>query len=389
MTAQREQFWALHGQGRPLFDIAAELQVAIRTVYCWIGETGGVRPRVKPAPSGRYLSAEDRDKIAVMVAEGATRAEIARKLGRHRSTIGREIERNSDLVHSATDTVCAYYAGRAQKRAEVRTRRPKVAKLRSNVNPELHVHVQTKLTARWSPEQISKHLPEDFPDRPEMRVSPETIYQAIYVQGRGALRRELAVCLRTGRAVRRPKKRSDTRRGRIPGMINISERPAEVEDRSIPGHWEGDLILGKDNASAIGTLVERTTRYVMLLHLPGRHGALDIEQAMLDAVARMPEDLRKTLTWDQGSEMSNHARIAIATGLDIYFCDPHSPWQRGSNENTNGLLRQYFPKGTDLSSYSAEHLREVAAQLNGRPRKTLGWKSPHEALNQLLVATTD
>jgi IS30 family transposase len=285
--------------------------------------------------------------------------------------------------HSRRD----YLPSKAQKRADERARRPKAAKLRRDVNAELHDYVQAKLKKRWSPQQISELLVVDFPDRPEMRVSHEAIYQALYVQGRGALKRELIVCLRTGRAVRRPKRNSEERRGRIPGMINISERPAEAEDRAVPGHWEGDLIIGKDSASAIGTLVERTTRYCMLLHLPGRRGAEDVHDTMLAAIAQMPKQLRRSLTWDQGSEMKSHAKITIASGLDIYFCDPHSPWQRGSNENTNGLLRQYFPKGTDLSVHSAQHLLDVAAELNDRPRKTLGWRSPHQALAELLVAT--
>ena len=270
----------------------------------------------------------------------------------------------------------------------MRARRPKVAKLHADLL--LRAYVQQRLGQRqWSPEQISQSLKVDFPDQPAMRVSPETIYQSLYVQSRGALRRELTLCLRTGRALRRPDKRSEQRRGRIPGMVSISERPAEVADRAVPGHWEGDLIIGKDSRSAIGTLVERSTRFVMLLHLPERHGALEVEQAMLGAIAQMPERLRGSLTWDQGKELSNHANITLASGLNIYFCDPHSPWQRGSNENTNGLLRQYFPKSTDLSVHSAAYLTEIADRLNDRPRKTLGWKSPRAALNELLVATTD
>ncbi|HKC27686.1 MAG TPA: IS30 family transposase, partial [Jatrophihabitans sp.] len=249
--------------------------------------------------------------------------------------------------------------------------------------------VQTRLDDRHSPEQIARRLKIEFPDEPEMQVSHETIYQSLYVQGRGALRRELAACLRTGRALRKPRRRAEARRPRIQGMVMISERPAEVEDRAVPGHWEGDLIIGADSASAIGTLVERMTRFVLLLHLPERHGALEIEQAMATAMSRLPAVLRKSLTWDQGIEMANHVKIAQATGLQIYFCDPHSPWQRGSNENTNGLLRQYFPKSSDLSIYPADYLDYVAVQLNNRPRKTLGWKTPAEALNQLLSNPAD
>jgi IS30 family transposase len=226
----------------------------------------------------------------------------------------------------------------------------------------------------------------EFPDDPGMRVSHETIYQSIYVQGRGALRRELAVCLRTGRAVRKPRRREGERRGRIPGMVMISERPAEVGDRAVPGHWEGDLIIGAAGKSAIGTLAERTSRFVLLLHLPDGHGPDQVARAMTAAMAGLPDAIRRTLTWDQGKEMMSHAQIAEATGLDIYFCDPHSPWQRGSNENTNGLLRQYFPKGTSLAGHSREHLQAVADELNSRPRMTLGWNTPARALDELLAA---
>jgi IS30 family transposase len=330
---------------------------------------------------------EERQTIATMWAAKASKAEIARELGRHPATVGRELARNSELK-SPTHKTLSYHPGRADKRAQARARRPKQCKLRQDVNARLHTWVQKKLKKKWSPEQIAKELLLAFPHDPEMRVSHETIYQSLYVQSRGALRRELSVCLRTGRAVRRPAKRSDERRGRIPGMINISARPAEVADRSVPGHWESDLIIGKNSGSAIGTLVERSTRFVMLLHLPDRHGALEVEQAMLKAIAQMPAELRRSITHDQGKEMSNHRQITIASGMDIYFCDPHSPWQRGSNENTNGLLRQYFPKGTDLSVHSAAHLRLVAAELNDRPRKTLEWLTPRQRLAELLVATT-
>jgi IS30 family transposase len=388
MVAERELFWKLRKQGVSLEEIAAEVGIGQGTARNWASENGGVAPRPARPPSSRFLTLEDREIIAVRLAAGVSQAQIARELGKHPSTIGREIKRNSDqpfVGHVRRE----YLASRAHRRARERAARPKPAKLRRNVNPELHDHVQAKLKENWSPEQISRELKIEFPTRPEMRVSHETIYQSLYVQSRGALRRELTSCLRTGRAVRRPKKRSDERRGRIPAMISISERPAEALDRAVPGHWEGDLIIGKNSASAIGTLVERTTRFCMLLHLPARHGALEVQEAMLTAIALMPEQLRRSLTWDQGSEMMNHAQISIASGMDIYFCDPHSPWQRGSNENTNGLLRQYFPKGTDLSQHSAEHLMAVAHQLNGRPRKTLGWRSPHKALDELLVATTD
>jgi IS30 family transposase len=227
-------------------------------------------------------------------------------------------------------------------------------------------------------------LKAEFPDEPEMRVSHETIYQAIYVQGRGALRRELAACLRTGRALRRPRRKAGVRRGRIPDMVMISERPAEADDRAVPGHWEGDLIMGARNASAIGTLVERSTRFVLLLHLPHGHDPAAVAAAMTGAMATLPAQLRRSLAWDQGKEMAAHKQVALATGLEVYFCDPHSPWQRGSNENANGLLRQYFPKGTDLSAHGKARLEAVAAELNARPRKTLGWRTPARALDEIL-----
>ena len=273
----------------------------------------------------------------------------------------------------------SYLASTAQNKAQTRSRRPKPAKLKDNL--ALRERVQDWLLLKWSPRQIAMTLRREFPDRPEMWVSHETIYQSLYVQSRGALRRELTACLRTGRAMRRPKRRTDERRGRIKDMVMISERPAHVEDRAVPGHWEGDLIIGKDSKSAIGTLVERTTRFVMLLHLPARHGAEEVQRAMVAEMSHLPARLRASLTWDQGSEMANHAQITMDLDqMPIYFCDPASPWQRGSNENTNGLLRQYFPKGTDLSVHTAEDLEFVAAQLNGRPRETLNWNNP--ALNR-------
>jgi IS30 family transposase len=282
------------------------------------------------------------------------------------------------------DAKSGYSARIAQLRSEERARRPKTGKL--GRCGELRERVQALLVKKHSPEQIAGVLAKTYPDRPEMQVSHETIYKALYVQGRGELRRELTKCLRTGRALRKPRARTreDNRRGRIPGMVNISERPAEAVDRAVPGHWEGDLIIGKDQASQIGTLVERSTGFVQLLHLPGGRSADVVADAMVHAIKALPQSLRKTLTWDQGLEMAAHGRIAIDAGIDIYFCDPHSPWQRGSNENTNGLLRQYFPKGTDLSVHSAEYLAEVAAELNSRPRKRFNWDSPAQVLDRLL-----
>jgi IS30 family transposase len=328
-------------------------------------------------PSGRYLSFEEREEIAVGLAANRSIRQIAAVLGRAPSTVSREIARNRGRGHS-----WQYRAGAAQGRAEQRARRPKPGKVA--VNGRLRARVQDDLWRRWSPQQIALRLRCDFPDSPEMWVSHETIYQSLYVQGRGGLRRELTACLRTGRAVRQPQRRTDRRRTRIPHMVMISDRPAEADDRAVPGHWEGDLIIGKDSASAIGTLVERTTRYVLLLHLPNDHTAATVETAMLTAIRTLPTHLWRSLTWDQGIEMSRHHTITLAADLPIYFCDPASPWQRGTNENTNGLLRQYFPKSTDLTIHTPEHLAHVAAELNGRPRMTLGWRTPAEALNELL-----
>jgi len=341
----------------------------------WFRQAGGVKANGPGRVSGRYLSVAEREEIAVGVAAGQPVRAIAARLGRDPSTVSREIRRNGCRGR--------YRALAAQAQAEFRARRPKTAKLAGNAR--LRGWVQERLEERWSPEQISVMLRREFAGEPEMWVSHETIYQAIYVQGRGALRRELAACLRTGRALRKPRRREGERRGRIKDMVMISERPAEVADRAVPGHWEGDLIIGSGN-SAIGTLVERSTRFVLLLHLPRRHDAAAVAAAMAGAMSTLPAQLRRSLTWDQGREMAFHAQIALATGLEVYFCDPHSPWQRGSNENTNGLLRQYFPKGTSLAGHSREHLEAVAAELNARPRKTLGWRTPAQALSEVLTA---
>jgi IS30 family transposase len=345
--------------------------------FAWFKQAGGVKGNGPRPGSGRYLSVAEREEIAVGLAAGDSQAAIAERLGRSPSTVSREIRRNSRGRK-------AYRALAAQGQAQHRARRPKTAKLAGNA--ELRELVAARLEEHWSPEQVSAWLRRQFPDCPEMQVCHETIYQSIYVQGRGALRRELSACLRTGRALRRPRRTEDERRGKIPGMVMISERPAEVQDRAVPGHWEGDLIAGSASKSAIGTLVERSTRFVLLLHLPEGHRADQVAEAMTQAMGTLPGALRRSLTWDQGSEMASHARIAAATDLEIYFCDPHSPWQRGSNENTNGLLRQYFPKGTDLSVHTREDLDAVAAELNARPRKTLGWKTPAEALDEVLAA---
>jgi IS30 family transposase len=347
-------------------------------------------------PSGRYLSLAERETISEGWHADLSQAEIARRIGRSRSTVSRELARNQTLRRAPASPGAGrgrarpqheqlrYRASNAQWKAEQRARRPKLGKLAAN--PELHAAVAARLSMLWSPQQIAASLRQDFADRPEMRVSHETIYQALYVQGRGELRRELTRCLRTGRALRKPRRIPGERRGKrvIPAEIMLSARPAEATDRAVPGHWEGDLITGHNNKTAIGTLVERSTRYVMLLYLPGDHGAEAVRDAMLATIPTLPAHLWRSLTWDQGREMARHTDITLATGLDIYFCDPHSPWQRGSNENTNGLLRQYFPKGTDLSTHSAQHLAAVATELNTRPRKTLNWQNPAQALNQLL-----
>jgi IS30 family transposase len=341
-------------------------------------------PADRPCPpevKSFRLSFAEREEIACRWAAKEGVRVIARALGRPASTISRELARGTVRRKSG------YRATVAQAAADIRARRPKTALLAAN--DRLREHVQQRLEYKDSPEQISRRLLLDFPADAEMRVSHETIYQSLYVQGRGALRRELAACLRTGRALRQPRRTAGERRGRIPDMVNISRRPADVEDRAVPGHWEGDLITGAENKSAIGTLVERATGFVVLLHLPQAHGAVEIQDAMIAAMAALPVTLRRTLTWDQGMEMRNHAQIATATDLEIYFCDPHSPWQRGSNENTNGLLRQYFPKGTDLSGYHRDYLEFVAAQLNRRPRKRLAWQTPVEALDELLCNPQD
>jgi transposase, IS30 family len=371
--------------------------VSVHTGRRWFADAGGVRPKFPGREPRRRprLTQQERVEIEVGVKTQESIRSIAHRLGRNPSTIMREIDRNAFSYgryrarhrfgaqwRGGWDTKPRYRATGAQARAQDRARRPKLGKLA--LNDKLRDEVQTRLNDEHSPAQIARRLRLDFPDDAEMRVSHETIYQSIYVQGRGNLRRELHTCLRTGRALRKSQRRAESRRGRIPNMVNISERPAEVADRAVPGHWEGDLIVGAQSKSAIGTLVERTTRFAMLLHLPHDHGALAVQDAVVAKMAQLPVILRKTLTWDQGSEMANHIAIAQAAQLDIYFCDPHSPWQRGSNENTNGLLRQYFAKGTDLSVFPADYLDYVATKLNTRPRKTLGWKTPAEALDELL-----
>jgi IS30 family transposase len=434
----KQEFWERIAAGLSSEDAAQACGVSQPLGTRWFREAGGMPPFTLSPPSGRYLSFSEREEIALLRAQQCGVREIARQLERSPSTISRELRRNA-ATHGGT---LQYRATVAQWKSERAAERPKVAKLAQN--RRLRGYVQDRLSGTvldvqgkpipgpkvpwkgrrhgrradrrwgmsWSPEQISRRLRLDFPDDASMRVSHEAIYQALYVQGRGALRRDLCACLRTGRALRVPRARTRQRNKQfITPELMISQRPPEVADRAVPGHWEGDLIIGL-NSSAIGTLVERSTRFTMLLNLPpavghgsgvrlkngpalAGHGAEAVRDAIAAKIATLPDQLGKSLTWDQGAEMAQHAQLRIETGLAIYFCDPRSPWQRGTNENTNGLLRQYFPKGTDMSRYGERELDAVAATLNGRPRKTLGWRTPAEALDHLLsnaqatdVATT-
>ena len=375
-------FWRAIAEGAPTAAAATRAGIGGERGARWFREAGGVSPLETSDPSGRFLSLSESEEIAVGVAAGHSAAKIAEHLGRAPSTVSREL-----ATWSTTHPDRPYRAVAAQQDAEARGARPKPFKL---AHAPLRERVQADLERKWSPRQIALRLAAEFPEDPAMRPSHEAIYQALYVQGRGLLRRELHTALRTGRAIRRPRRRVDGRSDpdrRIPGKIMISDRPAEVADRAVPGHWEGDLIMGKANKSSIGTLVERTTRFAILLHLPaGKVDPLALQEAIVVGIGQLPKHLRLSLTWDQGLEMRRHAEITLAADLPIYFCDPHSPWQRGSNENTNGLLRQYLPKGTDLSVHSVTDLDTIADKLNGRPRQTLNWRTPAEALNDLLSA---
>lgn len=333
--------------------------------------SGGIKPAQRTRSPG-CLSMLEREEISRGLAQGESMRRIAARLGRSPSSISREVARNGGVDR--------YRATRAERHAWDRARRPKAGKLRCN--PELLELVAAKLALCWSPEQISGWLAREHPHDPEMQVSHETIYRSLFVQSRGELKRELQRHLRSGRTMRRPKARRPNGQGIIPGMVMISDRPAEVEDRAVPGHWEGDLIMGRAKSS-IATLVERSTRFTMLLKLE-RHGAEDVYTAIRSKIPTLPDELLRSITWDQGKEMAKHRELTIDTGIDVYFCDPASPWQRGTNENTNGLLRQYFPKGSDLSPHSQEELDRVARELNDRPRKTLGWMTPLEALAEVM-----
>jgi IS30 family transposase len=431
-------FWRLIAQGKRTEEAAVEVGVSAPVASRWFRHAGGMPPLSLAEPTGRYLSFSEREEIALLKAQGQGVRAIARELDRDPGTISRELRRNAATRGGRRE----YRAGVAQWKAQMAARRPKPAKLASN--PRLREYVSTRLSGQlqrpdgsvaagppttwkglnkphradrrwataWSPEQISRRLVIDFPDEADMRISHEAIYQALYIEGRGALKRELVACLRTGRALRKPRERSRNKpQGHVTADVVLSERPAEAADRAVPGHWEGDLIIGL-NRSAIGTVVERSSRYTLLVHLPrlegygtiapvkngpalGGYGAIAMKDALTATLTAMPAELLRSLTWDRGKELSAHAQFKVDTGIAVYFADPHSPWQRGTNENTNGLLRQYFPKGTDLSRWTADDLLAVQAAVNSRPRKVLTWKTPAEVLDEQLrslsqagVATT-
>jgi RHS repeat-associated protein len=425
--SQQQRFWVAIAQGLTSENAAVACGLPGVIGTRWFREGGGMPTMHSAKSTDRYLSFEEREEIALQRALGAGVREIARKLNRAPSTVSREVRRNAATRSGGFD----YRASTAQWHAERRAKRPKPAKLASS--DRLRRYVQDRLAGRvrsekgtvvsgpevhwksrrhgrrsdrrwatcWSPQQISHRLQIDYPEDDSMRISHEAIYQALYIQGRGALHRELTACLRTGRALRVPRARSVRRRKAfISPEVMISKRPAEVAGRAIPGHWEGDLIIGLES-SAIGTLVERTTRFTMLLHLPrmathgeprvkngpalAGHGAAAVRDAIAAAFLTLPDQLCRSLTWDQGAEMAQHVQLRRDTGLQIFFCEPHSPWQRATNENTNGLLRQYFPKGTDLSRYSVNDLAAVANTLNKRPRKMLGWRNPSEVFNEKML----
>lgn len=414
VNPRREKFLRLRAEGLSRSEAAAEVRADARSAADWdkgitIIHRGRVYPdgrvvhypepklpnvrttrtavggkvsldRVEQVIHPRFLSVIDREQIRDLRRSGLSIRRIATEMGRSPSTISRELHRNTVSARRG------YMPHTAHRLSVERRRRPRCPKLLSN--DELFAYVQEKLKKRWSPEQISHRLRKDFPDSTEMRVSTETIYQAIYVHARGELKRELARQLRRRRSARKPNRQPDARRPRfVDPMTPVSERPAEIEQRTVPGHWEGDLIVGANGSSAMVTLVERSSRLVLLGHLGKERNSDAVRDSLVDAVADLPETLRRSLTWDQGAEMSEHRSFSIATDMDVYFCDPGSPWQRGSNENTNGLLRDYFPKGTDLSRHSPDELANVAAEMNARPRKALGWDTPAERISALLAAS--
>ena len=432
------EFWRLIAQGKSSEEAAVGVGVSVPVGARWFRHAGGMPPLSLAEPTGRYLSFAEREELALLRAKGLGARAIARELKRDPGTISRELRRNAATRSGKIE----YRATVAQWKAQTAARRPKPAKLA--MNSRLNEYVRERLSGElkrpdgaaargpettwkglnrphradrrwamaWSPEQISRRLVVDFPDDEDMRISHEAIYQALYIEGRGALKRELVACLRTGRALRKPRERARNRpQGHVTTDVVLSERPAEAEDRAVPGHWEGDLMIGL-HRSAIGTVVERASRYTLLVHLPrlegygtvapvkngpalGGYGAIAMKDALQSTLGSMPAALLRSLTWDRGKELSAHAQFTIDTGIAVYFADPHSPWQRGTNENTNGLLRQYFPKGTDLSRWSLEDLLAVQDAMNSRPRKVLGWKTPAEVLDEQLrslhnagVATT-
>ena len=375
-AAEHSEIWDRFEAGESQRVIARAIGRSQRGVGDFIAKTGGIRPLSPTVWSDVRLCLAEREEISRGIAAGQSCRQIAGRLARSPSTISREVRANGGRR--------GYRAWDAETSARRRARRPRAAKLVRC--PQLRRVVESRLEKHWSPQQIADWLPNAFPEDPEMWVSHETIYMSLFVQGRGALRKELHHCLRQGRAMRRPRgPRQATGQGKIRDMVMISERPAEVEDRAVPGHWEGDLIMGK-GMRAIGTLVERSSRYVMLFALPDGHGGESVRKALAKKVIALPTELRRSITWDQGKEMNEHARFTVDTGVQVYFCDPKSPWQRGSNENTNGLLRQYFPKGTELSGHSQAHLNAVARELNERPRRTLGGLSPSEAFAETVAS---
>ena len=373
-VAERAEIWTRRVAGEPIWVIARHMGRSRKTVQAQVVATGGVRPRT-PQRSRRELTAGEREELSRGLAVGDSCRAMAKRMGRAPSSVSREVRRNGGRE--------GYRAAEADLAAVRRRRRPKPSKLA--LSARLRDEVEARLKLLWSPRQISAWLKREYSDNPQMQISHETIYISLYVQGRGALRKQLTQHLRTHRTYRRAKNemRPATPR-QIPNPILISQRPAEAADRAVPGHWEGDLLLGTPT-TAIGTLVERSTRYVMLFSLPrAAIRAEAVRQALAATIVKLPVSLRRSLTWDQGSEMAQHERFTVDTGVAIYFCDPSSPWQRGTNENTNGLLRQYFPKGHSFASLTQARLDEVSDQLNGRPRETLGWRTPAEALTQLL-----
>jgi IS30 family transposase len=371
--AEKTLIWDRRSQGVGMRTVARELGRAHGSVRSMVESYGGVRPRPQ-IRSSRHLSLEEREEISRGMAAGESLRSIARRLGRSASTVSREVARNGGGSR--------YRAHRADQAALRRARRPKACKLAAN--PTLALMIEEKLGLWWSPQQVSGWLKESYPESPEMWVSHETIYLTLFVQGRGALKHELTQCLRTRRAIRRPaKKLAPTGKGQIRNPVMISERPAEADDRAVPGHWEGDLLMGR-RKTAIGTLVERWSRYVMLFRMADGNTAESVRAGLAEVIQRLPDHLWQSLTWDQGKEMAEHAQFTVDTGIQIYFCDPKSPWQRGSNENTNGLLRQYFPKTTDMAALTQDQLDQAAYSLNSRPRQTLGWMTPSQKLAKAL-----